>query len=356
MLSDTFPKICHICYQDTWMSDVTSVTELSSPGNSPPNSLGRRVYSVAFAWRNTAWNKGGNTRKSPRWYADCLMDMIYHKSASDPTCRFIIHLHGALPNLEELALASRQCFAQGRRFGGGRQDPGGVRFLICENTMPAMWPQASRLLSLIDHPSHSDTVIVADIHDDLAMQDKVVNDLEETLLTSKKTLALTFWKSNGNLASSFRSDSVPPAPVLTIDRSATMIDDDEHWNVDAGLAISRGGFRRTLQTMLGRNPYEHFLHKMGLLVNYDDQRGTDESLLKLFLLTRDADTIRLVRDHSVAFTHTLRTRKKDPPRRVEEEDRFPKYETQARRPLTFAYDEESRSTLRFRRLYWKRVR
>jgi hypothetical protein len=122
--------------------------------------------------------------------------------------------------------------------------------------------------------------------------------------------------------------------------------------LDAGLAVCGAHFRTQLKSC--SESYAGFLKRMAPLVNYDETRGTDESLMKLFLLTQTPAVLDLVYGSSVLFTHTLSTRTTDPPRVVPSETPpLPVYaESGDGKPLVFAYDEEHVGRLRFRPLQW----
>lgn len=336
------------------MSEDGSETLLSfSPDSPPPQNVGerRRVFSVAFAWREGSWNAAGNGRKSVRWYADCLIDFVYNHAKKDDRCRFVIHMHGAIPNAEEIAGMARRAFYEGR----GREEARGVRIEICDENLPPMWPQAERVATLIDNTSNSETVVLCDVHDDTEKQVELIRIAEEAMEEEGKGAFLTFWKAEGLLAESFLGDAaVLPPPLLRVERSSAMAERDEHYSLDAGFAITTGHFRSELRRM--EETYSSFLKRMSSLVNYDETRGTDESLMKLYLLTQNQEVVDLVRRRCVLFTHTLRRRSKDPPRRVEGNYPPPSYKRLPLLPLSFAYDAEAESRLRLRRLEWEEKR
>lgn len=338
--------------------DLDSVSALTfSPGSPPPDSFARIVYSVGFAWRLGPWNAGGNGRRSVRWYADCLLDFVHAKARTDLTCRFEIHVHGSLPNLEDIAEAARRSFRDGRRRGGSsRYDPRGIRIVVCDPSLPAMWPQAARLSTLVDHPSHVDAVVVCDLHDDLRTQGLLVEKMLSLMMDTEKGLGLTFWKSEGMLSDSFLSDpKVLPPPSLRVDRTAKMVEEDRHWSLDAGLALSTGHFRSLLRRE-AEESFSSFLDRMSRLVNYDETRGTDEGMLASYLLSAGPSVSDLVRNGSLLFTHTLRGRSSDPPRRIDDPQGLPSYRNQPILPLSFAYDGEAKERLTSRRLVWEAKR
>ena len=301
---------------------------------------------------------GGGGRRGVRWYADCLVDLVRHHAQKDPICRFVVHVHGALDFtfLEDLHRTLRQNFLEAR---GGVDDPLGVTLDTCDAALPAMWPQAARVATFLDHPSDMDTTVMVDIHDDLDKQLKLVNQLEEEMAGNmvKRSLALTFWKTEGNLATSFLSDpSVYPPTSLNVQRTAAMIRDDQHYSLDAGLAVCGATFRTQLRRCAGYVSYRDYLAAMAMRIAYDETRGTDESLMKYYLLTQTPSIMDLVRNSSVLFTHTLRARRKDPPRRVatEGDPPPPTYVPQlGQKLLKFAYDEEHQGSLQFRELKWE---
>ena len=58
----------------------------------------RRLFSIAFVWpEGVPWagcGGGAKGRRAPRWYADCVTEMILHHGRAGAS--FIIHVHGAL--------------------------------------------------------------------------------------------------------------------------------------------------------------------------------------------------------------------------------------------------------------------
>ena len=333
-------------------SDDWSHTDLSDDDD---DDFERRLYSVAFAWRSDPkrpelgrpWNSDDRHRKSVKWYADCLMDTIYQRARREPTCRFIIHLHAALPNLQDIKKTAISTFREARR-NVPDQDTGGIRFSVCPKEYPAMWPQAARMAPLIDDVSDF-CVVVIDIHDDDDQRNRRIGEI----LTCPKDLIVTFWKARGDLASSFRnSNNVAPPVTLRVRRDSNMVNDDVHWSLDAGLAISRAPFRHAVaETLHIRRPYTWFLNNRGQEYEYDETSGTDESLLKLFLLSH-SPLVDLVKTMGQPFTHSLTLRKTAPPSRATRYiDTVPHYKL--RKAInTFAYDEEVEGTLRFRPLEW----
>ncbi|RPF81946.1 MAG: hypothetical protein CBC65_001755 [Rhodothermaceae bacterium TMED105] len=348
-MNEEHKKRCGACLKGKPKPTTSEFKHLSPP---------RRVFTVAFAWREGPWNKGGGGRKSVRWYADSLMDMIHFYAHSDATCRFVIHVHGALTILDGLIESCRESFREGRALGGGKQDSHGVTFVVCDAYFPAMWPQATRVITLLDYTSEHDTTILVDIHDDLEKQSSIIQTLEDQMREHGKHISLTFWQTDGNLAMSFASDpSVLPPPRLVVDRSKAMVDKDRHWSLDAGLAICDPIFRKKLREVDEYVSYASFLQTTSTLVNYDDTRGTDESLLKLYLLTKTPSILELVRHTSALFTHTLSARSDDPPKRVPDQATPPVYAEQNDvKSLSFAYDEEHQGSLKFRPLKWEEPR
>lgn len=355
LLNEEHKRRCGACLKGrpktgTCKNESTTPAECGGRSDAP-----RRVFTVAFAWREGSWNKGGGGRKSVRWYADSLLDMIHFYAHLDKTCRFVVHMHGAVPILKGLMQSCKEAFYEGRLLGGGEQDPHGVSFVLCDASLPAMWPQASRVATLFDYASQHDTTVLVDIHDDLTKQRSAIQTLEEYMREYGKHMSLTFWQTEGNLATSFASDpSVLPPPRLVVDRSQAMLNNDRHWSLDGGLAICDPTFRKLLKETDEYVSYESFLQTMSTLINYDDTRGTDESLMKLYLLTKSQSVLDLVRLSSALFTHTLSARSDDPPRRVPEQATPPVYAQQRNnKPLSFAYDEEHRGRLKFRTLTWE---
>ena len=336
-------------------TDDESVTELSTDDE---GGSGRRVFSVGFGWRSGAdWSSGGNGRRSVRWYADCLHDLLYHHARADSTCRFVVHLHGAMTCLDTLTASLRRAFEDGRASAlVRRRDPRGVTVRVCDARLPPMWPQAARAITLFDHPSHADTVLLVDVHDDPRKQSAAADQLAEEAFATGKSLGLTFWKSEGDLASSVRDDAVAPPVLLRVDRTAAMIAKDQHWNLDAGLALTTGRFRARLRRQ-AMESYAQFLERMGPRVLYDETRGTDEGLLKLYLLTQPPIRT-LVRTASVLRTHTLYSRSDDPPRRCPDLSacRPGPASPPPPHPLVFAYDAEHPRALASRSLAWEAER
>lgn len=342
-----------------WSRTILTTPDRHSPGAEilPVNEETRRkLYTVGFAWREgadgdaKAWGAGGGGRRSVRWYFECLLETIEHGAREDARCRFLVHMHGALPDstVEAFGAAMRAAFQRGRARGGGSQDAHGVKVRLCDPRRPPMWPQAARVAPLVDHRG-DDIVVLVDIHDDRRARERAVDTLEET----GTSLGLTFWKARGNLAASFASDPrVGPPPTLRPERSAAMHSNDEHWSVDAGLALSRPEFRNAVRDRLGAEAYDRFLDTEGWAYEYDATRGTDEKLLALFLLT-SSDMVPLTRLAAVPFTHSLHGRSKDPPHWDGDAPDPPRYRRAADTSRRFAYDEEVPRRLAMRLLKWE---
>jgi hypothetical protein len=285
-----------------------SVTDLTS--SDEEDDAPRWVFSVAFAWRSlngraAPYAAAGGGRGSVRWYADCLLDMIHFYASRDRRCRFLVHTHGAIPDVAWLQSAALRTFRDARK--GSVHDSKGVTFHVCDAARPAMWPQAMRVAPLVDHNPH-DIVILADVHDDLSSQRKSIRKLLTSLVVEYRTLALTFWKADGELGTSFRRDpAILPPPLSAPQASRAMVELDHHYSVDAGLAISLPGFRRGVWGLCGRTPYARYLEDVGSTVEYDEFNGTDEALLRYFLLTRDMRVTTFVRTVSAAWSHALCT-------------------------------------------------
>lgn len=115
------------------------------------------------------WEAQGQVRRSPRWYADCLLDLVRRRARDDELARFVVHAHGALekPAAEALRSALESAFSVGR---GRPAEDGDVELQLCDRALPAMWPTVARLAPLLDHRGVDD-VVVLDCHDEVQQQD-----------------------------------------------------------------------------------------------------------------------------------------------------------------------------------------
>jgi hypothetical protein len=306
------------------------------------------LFSVSFVWpEGRAWDRPQTKgRRSPRWYFECLVSFVKRQS-TDPTTRFIIHLHESLRGVLPLSV-----------FDGLH-----VSFRFCAVHFPLFWPNVARFVPLIDSMEAA-TVIVTDIHDSPTPQTKMIENKLD--ITGPDEMILTFWRTDSDSYAAedflYADDVAPPPDLEPIPPR-----DDGRWVVDGGFAMSKPGARDKLRNAFGKeNTFAHHLNECANIYNWDPDslRGTDEYLLQLYLLSfRVADATptasqrerRLAAVVSVArpFQHSLHRRTTDPPRLpVSVSNETAPRERAARRRKHFAYDGEGRVTPKGKELEW----
>ncbi|KAL1528666.1 hypothetical protein AB1Y20_010003 [Prymnesium parvum] len=346
----------------------------------------RRLYSIAFTWpEGASWlSTQGDRKRAPSWYADRVTELVELRAA-DGASSFVVHVHGSIDPLARAALLSRWRAAFERARGSKREEGGPtLELVVCDKTMPPMWPAAMRGTANLQqslaspvHPAHypcvhrtaqqcthtlvapliddmsEQIVICIDVHDDKEKQTTEIDSLLEQMSDDCRSIGLTAWPGH-DLRSSFPRDdpSIAPYPVLGIDRSAADAAEDIVWHLDCGLLISLPGFRRKLRD-LKIPPFKDHLAYCREAFEYDPLRGTDEMILEMYLLAaRPA-----MRDYGhllpamLCACASLRVHRLCPTRQMLERQRvskwpevlshhLPAYVPRRRRPKQFIYDDE----------------
>ena len=283
----------------------------AAPARRPLRAPRRRLLSIAFVWpEDTAWDRrsGVKGRRSPRWYADCVTEMIqWH--GRDGASSFVVHVHGALGSAVIAALEERWSRALALSCGGVDER---VTVAACARELHPMFPVAARAIPLLDS-SCERLVLCLDVHDHLQQQSDSIAALLRQMSSEGTAAGFTCWAGHGLRDSFGRDDqTLPPPPLITADRTQAQAEAGVVWHLDCGLLLTLPAFRRSLAA-IGAATYEAHLHAAHATYDWDDARGSDEMALELLLLAGEAasdgrhaaDLARLcVRDASLRV-HTL---------------------------------------------------
>ena len=139
-----------------------------------------------------------------------------------------------------------------------------------------------------------------------------------------------------------------------------MTREGHYWALDAGLAVSMGGFRAAMAEAWGES-YTAHLQVAGDLYAYDALRGTDEAMMALYLLahrrTRAEETragvTRVCVERVALFSHPRWARGTEPRPRAWPQMVPPRYDPQAATTHTIVYDGEVAVRTTLRRLQWE---
>jgi hypothetical protein len=132
----------------------------------------RRLFSIAFVWPEgvpwlgAAGSGGVKGRRAPRWYADCITEMILHFGNEGS---FVIHVHGALGTSVIKALAQQWRSAFGQCAARGES----LSISVCDAKLHPMFPVSARAVPLLDSKDER-LVLCVDVHDSLARQSEAI--------------------------------------------------------------------------------------------------------------------------------------------------------------------------------------
>lgn len=234
------------------------------------------VWSVCFVWPD-----GMSWDESPSTYLGCMQEWILRRRRDT----VIVYLHERIPQRDAI---SDFLQAVGRAVH--------VR-LVKGHAFVPMTMRFAPLFDL-DPLTTNAVVIVADVHDDLAIQTRLIARLMREMQKDAKGFGLTAWRASGNglpyACDALRALDIPPTFRFRSERPG-----EYHWHVDGGLLIATFAFRMQVTESFVR-------HVAEFTDRYGHARGADEPILETFFHQHGLHSLFL--REACAFPHVYRIR------------------------------------------------
>jgi len=130
------------------LSEMGIITNHENP--SAPCTL----YAISLVWPHASDGGNGGGYETMR-----LMQTIEQTLHDDPSARFHVHLHGALPSRVRHVIAS-EIYSIYKNMAGCVPTSKNVDIIACDANAPQAWPSVCALVSLFDTHSPNATVVV----------------------------------------------------------------------------------------------------------------------------------------------------------------------------------------------------
>lgn len=252
---------------------------MSIPRHTPQNKFGHTystVWSVCFVWPDGAhWNK------SPSTYLGCMEEWIKRRRQDT----IIVYIHRRMPHRSAISRFLR---------GMGRA----VYVRAVEGH--AFIPMTMRFVPLFDADplTTNAIVIVADIHDNIAIQTHQTFRILKEMIKDRKGFGMTAWRASGN-GLPYACDSMKALQIEPCFRFRSDHPDEYHWHIDGGLLMTTPKFRRHVTASFAR-------HMTEFTARHGHTRGADEQVLETFFHEKRMHG--LLMRASCAFPHVYRIR------------------------------------------------
>lgn len=219
-----------------------------------PSDL-KRVWSVCFVWPD-----GAHWSSTPSVYFSHLLEFIRVRADDD----IIVFVHAdVLPHVRPFLSADN------------------VHIRSVPKKYDAFMPTSMRFAPFFksDDLTRDSLIIVADIHDDFRIQNRLVNCVLDDMHKKSKSVGLTMWPATGNgipyCCDILRTLNIAPGFCVVSNAPS-----DYHWHTDGGLLISTPKSR---DFFAHATDVDYTTHLDRFWHTYGHLRSADEQVLETYI-------------------------------------------------------------------------